>query len=132
MEVGNYCNTYIIMLQSPNLAKVPTGKLADSINKKFGSLDVCKEEISALAAAQFGSGWAWLSMDKAGNLYTCKTLNQDNPISKGAGQIPLIALDVWEHAYYLKYKNLRPDYIKAFWDVLDWKKVEARYESILL
>jgi Fe-Mn family superoxide dismutase len=129
---GYYNHNLYFEMFSPNPAKAPTGKLADAINKKFGSLDACKEEISSHAAAQFGSGWAWLSMDKSGNLYTCKTLNQDNPISEGTGQIPLIALDVWEHAYYLKYKNLRPDYIKAFWDVLDWKKVEARYESILL
>ncbi|MBR4706883.1 MAG: superoxide dismutase [Pseudobutyrivibrio sp.] len=128
---GYYNHNLYFEMFSPNPAKAPTGKLADAINRKFGSLEACKEEISSLAAAQFGSGWAWLSTDKAGNLYTSKTLNQDNPISEGTGQIPLIALDVWEHAYYLKYKNLRPDYIKAFWDVLDWKKVEARYESLI-
>lgn len=107
------------------------GWLADAINKQFGGLDACKDEISAQAAAQFGSGWAWLSTDKAGKLYISKSLNQDNPISEGTGQIPLIALDVWEHAYYLKYKNLHPDYIKAFWEVLDWKKVSERYDSVV-
>ena len=128
---GYYNHNLYFELISTNPATAPSGKLADAINAQFGSLDACKEEISKLAAAQFGSGWAWLSTDKSGKLYVSKTLNQDNPISEGTGQIPLIALDVWEHAYYLKYKNLRPDYIKAFWEILDWKKVEARYEGIV-
>jgi Fe-Mn family superoxide dismutase len=128
---GYYNHNLYFEMFSPNPAKAPTGKLLAAINEKFGSLDACKDEISALAAAQFGSGWAWLSTDKSGKLYVSKTLNQDNPISEGTGQIPLVALDVWEHAYYLKYKNLRPDYIKAFWEILDWKKVEARYESLI-
>ncbi len=128
---GYYNHNLYFEMFSPSPAKAPTGKLADAINAKFGSLDACIDEISKLAAAQFGSGWAWLSTDKAGNLYVSNTLNQDNPISEGTGHIPLIALDVWEHAYYLKYKNLRPDYIKAFWEILDWKKVQARYEEIV-
>lgn len=128
---GYYNHNLYFEMFSPSPAKAPTGKLADAINEKFGSLEACKDEISALAAAQFGSGWAWLSTDKTGALYVSKSLNQDNPISEGTGQIPLIALDVWEHAYYLKYKNVRPDYIKAFWEILDWKKVEARYEEIV-
>ena len=102
---GYYNHNLYFEMFSPNPAKAPTGKLADAINAKFGSLDACKEELSSLAAAQFGSGWAWLSTDKSGKLLVSKTLNQDNPISEGTGQIPLIALDVWEHAYYLKYKN---------------------------
>lgn len=128
---GYYNHNLYFEMFSPNPAKAPTGKLADAINKKFGSLEACKEEISKLAAAQFGSGWAWLSTDKSGVLAVSKTDNQDNPISEGTGIIPLIALDVWEHAYYLKYKNLRPDYINAFWEVLDWGKVSARYEEII-
>lgn len=128
---GYYNHNLYFEMFSPNPAKAPTGKLLAAINEKFGSLEACKDEISALAAAQFGSGWAWLSTDKSGKLYVSKSLNQDNPISEGTGQIPLIALDVWEHAYYLKYKNLHPDYIKAFWEILDWKKVEARYESLI-
>ena len=128
---GYYNHNLYFEMFSPNPAKAPTGKLADAINKKFGNLDACKEEISKLAAAQFGSGWAWLSTDKSGELYVSNSLNQDNPISEGTGYIPLIALDVWEHAYYLKYKNLRPDYIKAFWEILDWAKVSARYEQIV-
>lgn len=126
---GYYNHNLYFEMFSPNPAKAPTGKLADAINKKFGSLEACKEEISKLATAQFGSGWAWLSTDKSGVLAVSKTDNQDNPISEGTGMIPLIALDVWEHAYYLKYKNLRPDYINAFWEVLDWGKVSARYEE---
>lgn len=128
---GYYNHNLYFEMFSPNPAKASTGKLADAINKKFGSLEACKEEISKLAAAQFGSGWAWLSTDKSGVLAVSKTDNQDNPISEGTGMIPLIALDVWEHAYYLKYKNLRPDYINAFWEVLDWGKVSARYEEII-
>ncbi len=128
---GYYNHNLYFEMFSSNAAKAPTGKLADAINLQFGSLDTCEDEISAQAAAQFESGWAWLSTDKAGKLHISKSLNQDNPISEGTGQIPLIALDVWEHAYYLKYKNLRPDYIKAFWKVLDWKKVSERYESVV-
>ncbi|SEA78097.1 superoxide dismutase, Fe-Mn family [Pseudobutyrivibrio sp. ACV-2] len=128
---GYYNHNLYFEMFSPNPAKAPTGKLADAINKKFGSLETCKEEITKLAAAQFGSGWAWLSTDKSGVLAVSKTDNQDNPISEGTGMIPLVALDVWEHAYYLKYKNLRPDYINAFWEVLDWGKVSARYEEII-
>lgn len=127
---GYYNHNLYFEMFSPDSAKAPTGKLADAINAQFGSLDACKEEISKLAAAQFGSGWAWLSTDKASKLYVSNSLNQDNPISEGTGHIPLIALDVWEHAYYLKYKNLRPDYIKAFWEVLDWGKVEVRYNKV--
>ena len=87
--------------------------------------------LSKLAAAQFGSGWAFLSVDSNGELHASNSLNQDNPLSEGKGWTPILALDVWEHAYYLKYKNLRPDYIKAFWEVLDWSKVSARYDEII-
>ncbi len=128
---GYYNHNLYFDMFSPNPVKAPTGKLAGAIDAQFSSLDACKEEISKLAAAQFGSGWAWLSADKAGKLYVSNSLNQDNPISEGTGHIPLIALDVWEHAYYLKYKNLRPDYIKTFWEVLDWGKVEVRYNKVI-
>lgn len=128
---GYYNHNLYFAMFSPNPAPAPTGKLEAAINLQFGSIEACIDEISKLAAAQFGSGWAWLSTDAEGKLYVSKTLNQDNPISDGTGHTPLIALDVWEHAYYLKYKNLRPDYIKAFWEVLDWGKVSARYESIV-
>lgn len=128
---GYYNHNLYFEMFSPSPAKVPTGKLAAAIDSTFGSLDALKEQMSKAAAGQFGSGWAWLSTDKSGKLAVSTSLNQDNPISEGKGMIPIIALDVWEHAYYLKYKNLRPDYIKAFWEILDWAKVSARYDSIV-
>lgn len=128
---GYYNHNLYFEMFSPTPAKAPVGKLAETIDSTFGSLDALKERMSTLAAGQFGSGWAWLSCDKSGALTVSTSLNQDNPISEGKGLIPLIALDVWEHAYYLKYKNLRPDYIKAFWEILDWSKVSARYDEIV-
>ena len=99
------------------------------MEKDFGSLDGCIQQLTQAALGQFGSGWAFLSVTKDGSLVISKSLNQDNPISEGTGNVPLLALDVWEHAYYLKYKNLRGDYIKAFFNVVDWKKVSARYDA---
>ena len=128
---GYYNHNLYFEMFSPNPAKTPTGKLAEAIDKTFGGLDALKEQLTTAATTQFGSGWAWLSTDKTGKLAVSKTGNQDNPISEGTGMIPLVALDVWEHAYYLKYKNLRPDYIKAFFEVLDWAKVSARYDQIV-
>ncbi len=127
---GYYNHNLYFECFSPNPAKAPTGRLLDKINEKFGSVDALKEELSKLAAGQFGSGWAWLSANKAGDLMVSASPNQDNPISEGKGFIPIIALDVWEHAYYLKYKNLRPDYIKNFFEILDWSKVEGKYAQI--
>ncbi|MBQ9590362.1 MAG: superoxide dismutase [Butyrivibrio sp.] len=109
--------------------KVPSGKLAEAIDKTFGSLDAVIELLSKAAAGQFGSGWSFLSTDKEGNLFVTASPNQDNPISEGTGRTPILALDVWEHAYYLKYKNLRADYIKEFFEVLDWKVVSENYEK---
>ena len=128
---GYYNHNLYFEMFSPIPAKAPTGKLAKAIDDTFGGLDALKEQLTTAATTQFGSGWAWLSTDKSGKLAVSKTANQDNPISEGTGMIPLVALDVWEHAYYLKYKNLRPDYIKAFFEVLDWAKVSARYEEIV-
>lgn len=128
---GFYNHNLYFEMFSPSPAKAPTGKLAQAIDDTFGGLDALKEQLTTAATTQFGSGWAWLSTDKSGKLAVSKTANQDNPISEGTGMIPLVALDVWEHAYYLKYKNLRPDYIKAFFEVLDWAKVSARYEEIV-
>ena len=127
---GYYNHNLYFEMFSPNPTKAPTGKLADAINKTYGSLEALKEELTTAATTQFGSGWAWLSTDKSGKLVVSKTGNQDNPISEGTGLTPILALDVWEHAYYLKYKNLRPDYIKAYFEVLDWGKVSSRYEEI--
>ena len=128
---GFYNHNLYFEMFSPSPAKAPTGKLAQAIDDTFGGLDALKEQLTTAATTQFGYGWAWLSTDKSGKLVVSKTANQDNPISEGTGMIPLVALDVWEHAYYLKYKNLRPDYIKAFFEVLDWAKVSARYEEII-
>lgn len=128
---GYYNHNLYFEMFSPNPAKAPTGKLAEAIDKTFGGLDALKEQLTTAATTQFGSGWAWLSTDKTGKLAVSKTGNQDNPISEGTGMIPILALDVWEHAYYLKYKNLRADYIKEFFEVLDWGKVSARYDEIV-
>ncbi|MCR4991204.1 MAG: superoxide dismutase [Lachnospiraceae bacterium] len=128
---GYYNHNLYFESFSPSPAKAPTGALLDKINEKFGSVDALKEELTKLATGQFGSGWAWLSANKAGDLMTSASPNQDNTISEGKGYIPIIALDVWEHAYYLKYKNLRPDYIKNFFEILDWSKVEENYKRII-
>lgn len=113
---------------SPDGKKAPEGKLMEAIRETFGSFDAFKEKISALAAAQFGSGWAWLSVDSDKKPVLSNTPNQDNPLSLGTG-IPVFTIDVWEHAYYLQYRNLRADYVKRFFDVVDWAVVEARYEK---
>ncbi len=116
---------------SANAKLAPQGKLADRITKDFGSLDALKDEISRQAAGRFGSGWAFLVAHKDGSLAVVNTPNQDTPLMEKDGGIPILGIDVWEHAYYLKYKNLRADYIKAFWSVLDWASVEKRYEALL-
>jgi superoxide dismutase, Fe-Mn family len=105
----------------------PTGDLADAINDAFGSYDDFKTKLKETGVGQFGSGWAWLVHDGSG-LAIVGTPNQDNPVSDG--QTPLLGVDVWEHAYYLKYQNKRPDYIDAWWNVVDWNKVAARYEAV--
>ncbi|KAB8128430.1 superoxide dismutase [Gracilibacillus oryzae] len=113
-------------LLSSNGGGEPTGELAEAINSKFGSLDSFKEEFANAAAGRFGSGWAWLVVEN-GNLAITSTPNQDTPISEG--KTPILGLDVWEHAYYLKYQNKRPDYIAAFWNVVDWDKVASLYNE---
>jgi len=104
----------------------PTGELADAINAAFGSLDEFKTAFANAAATRFGSGWAWLSVD-AGNLIVESTPNQDSPLM--SGRTPILGLDVWEHAYYLNYQNRRPDYIAAFWKVVNWDEVARRFEA---
>ncbi|MBR3308208.1 MAG: superoxide dismutase [Lachnospiraceae bacterium] len=126
---GFYNHNLYFMTLSPEAKHEPTGELADKIVEKFGSFEAMKDELAKKAAGQFGSGWAWLSADKDGDLRISATSNQDNPLMEGEGFRPIVALDVWEHAYYLKYKNLRADYIKAFFEVLDWKKVEELYKA---
>ena len=117
---------------SPNGGGVPGGVLADKINETFGSFESFKEKISAAASGQFGSGWAFLSTDRNGSLSISACPNQDNPILETEGELtPILAIDVWEHAYYLKYKNLRASYIEALFNVLDWNKVAKNYDEAL-
>jgi Fe-Mn family superoxide dismutase len=111
-------------LLSPNGGGSPTGALADAINEKFGSFDAFKEQFANAGATRFGSGWAWLVLAD-GELEIMSTANQDSPIMEG--KTPLLGLDVWEHAYYLNYQNRRPDYISAFWNVVNWDEVAKRY-----
>ncbi len=113
---------------SPSGGGAPTGKLADAINATFGSFDAFKEKFSTAAATRFGSGWAWLVVS-GGALEVTSTPNQDNPLSEG--KTPILGLDVWEHAYYLKYQNRRPEYVGAFFNVINWGQVGANYEAAL-
>lgn len=112
---------------SPNGGGQPSGALAAAIESELGGFDKFKETFAAAGATRFGSGWAWLAADKAGKLKVYSLPNQDSPIMEG--DTPLLGLDVWEHAYYLHYQNKRPDYIAAFWNVVDWNAVGARYEA---
>ena len=126
---GYYNHNLYFSTLSPSPAKAPTGAFLDKINSTFGSVEELKDQLSKAAIGQFGSGWSFLSKDASGNLYVSASPNQDNPISEGTGRTPILALDVWEHAYYLKYKNLRADYVKEFWEVLDWDKVAELYNK---
>lgn len=112
---------------SPNGGGDPSGKLADAVNNAFGSADSMREEFNNAAATRFGSGWAWLSVASDGTLLIESTANQDTPLSEG--RTPILGLDVWEHAYYLNYQNRRPDYIAAFWNVVNWEEVARRYDQ---
>jgi Fe-Mn family superoxide dismutase len=111
---------------SPDGGGAPDGELAQEIDSAFGSFDAFKEQFEAAGVARFGSGWAWLVVD-AGQLAITSTANQDNPVTDG--QTPLLGNDVWEHAYYLKYQNRRPEYLKAWWNVVNWSKVAERYSA---
>ncbi|GIO67734.1 superoxide dismutase [Paenibacillus sp. FSL M7-1455] len=111
----------------PNGGGAPTGALAQAIDSELGGFDKFKEDFAKAAAGRFGSGWAWLVVGKDGKLAITSTPNQDNPIMEG--QTPVLGLDVWEHAYYLKYQNKRPDYIAAFWNVVNWDEVGKRYDA---
>jgi Fe-Mn family superoxide dismutase len=111
----------------PNGGGQPTGALADAITAELGGFDKFKEDFAKAGITRFGSGWAWLSVTPAGKLVVSSTPNQDSPISEG--NTPILGMDVWEHAYYLKYQNKRPDYIAAFWNVVKWDKVAARYTA---
>ena len=119
---------------SPKGGGEPVGKLAEAMNEAFGGFDAFKEKFATAAATRFGSGWAWLCVKEDKSLCVCSTPNQDNPAMKGFVDCPgrtVIGLDVWEHAYYLKYQNRRPDYISAFWNVVDWKVADERYQNAI-
>ncbi len=124
---GHYNHTLFWEIMKPGGAKEPTGELAAAINEAFGSFEAFKEAFSKAAATRFGSGWAWLVVTKDGKLAVTSTPNQDTPVMDG--DTPILGLDVWEHAYYLKYQNRRPDYIAAWWNVVNWDEVAARYQA---
>jgi Fe-Mn family superoxide dismutase len=125
-NAGGHANHSLFWtVMSPDGGGAPEGELASAIDAAFGSFDAFKEQFAAAAANRFGSGWAWLVWDGSGVAIT-STPNQDNPLSEG--KIPLLGVDVWEHAYYLKYQNKRPDYVAAWWNVVNWSEVARRFE----
>jgi Fe-Mn family superoxide dismutase len=126
---GFYNHSLFWEVMSPDGGGKPEGELASAIDSAFGSFEAFKEKFSNAAAGQFGSGWAWLCVHSGGKVEVCSTANQDNPIMPeiGCGGTPILGLDVWEHAYYLNYQNKRPEYIDAFFNVIDWKEVSSRY-----
>ena len=125
----NHCLFWDIM--GPNAGGFPSGDLGEAINKSFGSFENFKSKFSAAAGTRFGSGWAWLCVQSNGDLEVCSTANQDNPLMPGigCGGAPILGLDVWEHAYYLNYQNRRPDYVDAFFNVINWDAVAKLYSQ---
>lgn len=130
---GHYNHNLFWSIMSPKGGGAPQGKLAEAINKTFGSFDDFKKQFEQAGATRFGSGWAWLSVDAQGNLFISSTANQDNPLMNVVDQrgTPILGLDVWEHAYYLKYQNMRGTYMTAFWDVVNWAEVAKRYDALV-
>ncbi len=126
---GFYNHKLFWNVMSPNGGGKPQGELAKAIDSSFGSYEAFKDAFSTAAATQFGSGWAWLCVQEGGKVEVCGTPNQDNPLMPGVGcgGTPILGIDVWEHAYYLNYQNRRPDYINAFFNVIDWEEVGALY-----
>ena len=123
---GHANHSFFWEIMAPNAGGEPTGAIKEAINEAFGDFSSFKEEFKKAAAGRFGSGWAWLVMEN-GKLAITSTANQDSPLMEG--KTPILGLDVWEHAYYLKYKNVRPDYIAAFWNVINWDEVNKRFEA---
>jgi Fe-Mn family superoxide dismutase len=123
---GHYNHTFFWEIMAPGGAKEPSGALADAITKGFGGLPSFKEQFQKAGVGRFGSGWAWLTVDKAGTVAIESTPNQDSPVM--AGKSVVLGCDVWEHAYYLKYQNRRPDYITAWWNVVNWTVVGKRFD----
>lgn len=130
---GFYNHQLFWEILSPKGGGVPTGKLAEAIQQKFGSFEEFKAKFNDAAANRFGSGWAWLSVKPDKSLCVCSSPNQDNPLMDvhDCQGKPILGLDVWEHAYYLKYQNRRPDYIQAFWNLVNWEKVSENYEKAM-
>ena len=129
---GHANHSFFWTILSPNGGGKPCGELAAAIDNELGGFDTFKSVFSEAGATRFGSGWAWLIVKKDGTLSVTSTPNQDSPAMNGIAEVegkPIIGLDVWEHAYYLKYQNLRPQYIEAFWNVVDWNKAEENYKS---
>ena len=128
---GHWNHSFFWSILSPNGGGNPTGALGDKINEQFGSFEAMKEEFNKAATTRFGSGWAWLCKKADGSLCICSTPNQDSPLMDIAEcpGTPILGLDVWEHAYYLHYQNRRPDYIAAFWNVVDWNKASANFSA---
>ena len=126
---GFYNHSLFWEVMSPDGGGLPTGELADAINESFGDFEKFKIAFSTAAKTRFGSGWAWLCVHQGGKLEVCSTPNQDNPLMPGVGcnGTPILGLDVWEHAYYLNYQNKRPDYVNAFFNVINWGEVSRRY-----
>jgi len=124
---GHTNHSFFWLILGPNAGGSPKGKLADAITSTFGSFDQFKEKFQAAGAGRFGSGWAWLVINKAGSLEITSTPNQDSPIMDGVR--PVLGVDVWEHSYYLKYQNRRPDYLKAVWNVINWDAVGKYFEA---
>jgi len=128
---GHWNHSFFWEVMSGDSMGAPTGALANDINATFGSLDAMKEKFNTAGATRFGSGWAWLTVSKEGELEISSTPNQDNPLMDVAEVkgTPILGLDVWEHAYYLRYQNLRPAYMQAWWDVVNWNKVSELYQA---
>ena len=130
---GHANHSFFWQVMGPNGGGEPSGKLADDIKATFGSFDAFKEKMAAAGAGRFGSGWAWLIKNKGGKLEICSTANQDSPLMgqaiAGCEGTPILGVDVWEHAYYLNYQNRRPDYLKAWWNTVNWAEAAKRYEK---
>lgn len=126
---GFYNHSLFWEILSPKGGGNPTGELAEAIDNAYGNFEALKEAFSKAAATQFGSGWAWLCVHKGGKVEVCSSANQDNPLMPGigCGGTPILGIDVWEHAYYLNYQNRRPDYINAFFNIINWEEVASRY-----
>ena len=128
---GHWNHSMFWTIMKPNGGGEPTGEVGEAIKKAFGSYEAFKEEFAKAATTRFGSGWAWLCKVEGGAVQICSTPNQDNPLMDVAEVkgTPILGIDVWEHAYYLKYQNKRPDYLAAIWNVINWSEVEKRYSA---